>query len=153
MAADLNREKDSSMTEPILELDDETYRRIVAHTDRANELCDGGSYEPALQEFLFALALVPPPVTEWEAAAYALAGIGDCLFHLGRYADALAPLKQAMLCPGAERNPFFPMRLGQVHYELGAFGPAKDELTRAWILGGPAVFAQEHRKYLAFLQS
>jgi hypothetical protein len=57
-----------------------------------------------------------------------------------------------MRCPGADGNPFFPLRLGQVQYELGAFASARTELTRAWITGGPALFAEEDPKYLAFLQ-
>lgn len=134
-----------------LALDEETYGRIEARTGRANQLFSEGRYEPALAEFEAALAFVPPPAEEWEASAYALAGIADCLFHLGRYAEALPPLERAMQCPGAPGNPFFHLRLGQVHYQLGDLERAAAELMRAWRIGGTILFEGEDPQYLVFI--
>jgi hypothetical protein len=58
-----------------------------------------------------------------------------------------------MHCPGAIGNPFLHLRLGQCQLELGDRKRAADELTRAYAIEGKDIFANEDRKYFAFLKT
>jgi tetratricopeptide (TPR) repeat protein len=134
------------------ELDDKLYKRLVKVTEQGNQFYDAGDYRKALAKFEDGLAMRPEPIEKWEAATWCLASIGDSLFLLGRYPEAHEHLSHAMVCPDGLGNPFIHMRLGQVQLELGNIDRAKDELARAYMGGGPELFAQEDPKYLAFLR-
>ena len=58
-----------------------------------------------------------------------------------------------MHCPGAIGNPFIHMRLGQSQFELGNMDRAADELARAYLQEGLAIFEDEDPKYVAFIKS
>ncbi|HET7434617.1 MAG TPA: tetratricopeptide repeat protein [Thermoanaerobaculia bacterium] len=134
------------------EMDDALYERLVACTNRGNERFDEDDYEGALAEFRAALELIPKPVEDWEAATWVLASIGDALFYLDRYPEAHEALAHAVACPGGLGTAFIHLRLGQVQFELGNTDRAKDELARAYMAGGPEIFAQEDPKYITFLR-
>jgi tetratricopeptide (TPR) repeat protein len=137
---------------PSLELDDATHARITSLSERGNALAESGDLDGALQAYRQALAIVPAPVHEWEAATWILAALGDVLFQQGKYSEARDSLKEAIRCPGAIGNPFVHLRLGQAHYELGEHERAKDELARAYMGGGDELFEGEDRKYKVFIQ-
>lgn len=133
-------------------MDDGLHRAIVRHTNKGNRLFDQDRYEDAQREFEEALKLIPEPIEDWEAATWVLSSIGDCLFFLGDYAGAHEQFAHAVACPGGLGNAFVHLRLGEVQYEQGNQDRAKDELARAYMAGGPEIFAQEDPKYLAFLR-
>ena len=137
---------------PSLELDDATHARITSLSERGNALAESGDLDGALQAYRQALALVPAPVCEWEAATWILAALGDVLFQQSKYKEARDSLKEAMRCPGGIGNPFVHLRLGQAHFELGEHERAKDELARAYMGGGNELFEGEDRKYKTFIQ-
>lgn len=55
--------------------------------------------------------------------------------------------------PGGFPNLWVHLRLGQLALELGHRDVALDELTRAYMGGGRAVFAHEDPKYMALLET
>lgn len=140
------------MTDMPLELPDEVYERLVQVSESGNILYDRADFEGALAKFRSALALLPEPMGEWEAATWCLTSIGDCLFRLGQYEEARDALSRAVAAPGGLGNPFIHLRLGQAQLELGAEERARDELARAYMGGGPEIFSGEHSKYLAYLR-
>jgi len=126
---------------------------------RINELCQRGqsyeekeNFELAVKSYLEALALIPSPLTDWEASTWILTAIGDMYFLLSQYNSALPYLEGAMHCPDAIGNPFIHLRLGQVQYELGNANKAKDELTRAFLIEGEDIFSEEDPKYLTWVK-
>ena len=95
--------------------------------------------------------MLPEPKTDWEAATWILAAIGDADFLSGDFTAAHEHLSHAMYCPDAIGNPFLHLRLGQAQFELGNMGRAADELMRAYMgLDGEA-WLDEDPKYLDFL--
>jgi tetratricopeptide (TPR) repeat protein len=136
----------------VAELDDELYDLILKLSEEGNVLYYRDEHEGALKKYKEALALVPEPQEDWEAALWCLVAIGDCLFLLGRFQEAHHYLTRSMHCPDALGNPFIHLRLGQVQYELGNVERAKDELGRAYMGGGPEQFSDEDPKYYAFLR-
>jgi tetratricopeptide (TPR) repeat protein len=134
------------------ELDPDRYERITELSERGNQAFEDDRYEEAIEEYSRALALIPEPLEDWEAATWVLTGLGDCYYLLESHGEALSHLVRAVRCPGGLGNPFIHLRLGQVQYELGNEDRAKDELARAYMGGGPEIFEGEDPKYLTFLR-
>jgi tetratricopeptide (TPR) repeat protein len=135
------------------ELSDETYaelKRLCAEGDQAAELKD---YQAAVRLYRQAWQLIPQPQADWPAATWVLAAIADAYWFNGDYDYARDALNYAMHCPDAIGNPFLHLRLGQVCFELKDLDRAADELTRAYMGGGPEIFAAEPPKYLEFLKT
>ncbi len=82
-----------------------------------------------------------------------MAAIGDAAFLGGYGGTALDALRFSMHCPGGIGNPFLHLRLGQVLFDRDELDGAADELARAYMGGGPEVFAQEDPRYMAFLST
>ena len=134
------------------ELPAAVHERIQGHCGNGDVLAAKGNYAAALNEFWAAWDLLPEPQTEWEAATWILAAIGDANF-LGRdYTAARDNLSMAMHCPDAVGNPFLHFRLGQSEFELGNLDRAADELTRAYMGAGEDIF-ENAEKYFAFLKT
>ena len=133
------------------ELDDETIEKMVAMKEQGDPFYEAGDYKKALQFYWTAYKLLPEPVEIWEATNWILAYIGDAYFMDRDFEKGYQVLNQAMHAPGAVGNPFIHMRFGQCAYELGREERAKDELMRAYMGGGSALFAAEDGKYLKFL--
>ncbi len=139
------------MTKPH-ELDEVTYERATSLTERGNTVAESGDLDGALAVYREALASLPLPAHEWEAATWILTAIGDVLLQQGNYEEARETLKGAMRCPGAIGNPFIHLRLGQAHYQLRDHEHAKDELARAYMGGGDDIFEGEDPRYKNYIQ-
>jgi hypothetical protein len=134
-------------------LPEHTHEQIKALCQEGDTLADRSDFPAALNRYWAAWDLLPQPQTEWEAATWILAAIGEANF-LGRdYEAGRDNLSMAMQCPDAIGNPFLHLRLGQCQFELGNLGRAADELTRAYMGAGDEIFQQEDKKYLAFLKT
>lgn len=135
------------------EMDDRLYERITALCDSGNRKSDAGRHREAIADFESALALIPKPVEEWEAATWTLVALGDCRFLLGDYAGARRHLEQALDCPDIDGSEFLILRLGQARYETGDEEGAKEALQSALEMGGEELFEGEDAKYLALARS
>jgi hypothetical protein len=135
------------------ELADELYKRIKDLCARGDDQASDGSFSDALRCYWAAWDLHPEPRTNWEAATWILAAIGDANFLAGDYSAGRDNLATAMHCPNAIGNPFLHLRLGQCQFELGNLERAADELARAFLLEGKRIFEQDNPKYLEFIKS
>lgn len=134
------------------ELSDEAHERIQDLCKQGEVLADSDQYSAALLNYWAAWDLLPEPQTDWEAATWILAAIGDANFLGGDYAAGRDNLSLAMHCPDAIGNPFLHLRLGQCQFELGDLDRAADELARAYMGAGPEIFDGAD-KYFAFLKT
>jgi len=136
-----------------LELPKETHGKIIALSRKADGLAGQGQYADAIQVYMQAVKLLPQPTHDWEAATWLWVAIGDAHFLAKNYVQARSALSEAMRCPGALGNPFIHLRLGQTQFELGNMQRAGDELARAYLQEGKAIFKAEDPKYLGFIKS
>ena len=116
---------------------------------RGDADADLGRYPAALASYWAAWDLLPEPKLDSEKATWILAAVGDVNFLGGDYEAGRDNLSTVMHCPGAIGIAFLHFRLGQCHYELGNEAQAADELLRALLGGGAALFDDEDPKYLA----
>jgi tetratricopeptide (TPR) repeat protein len=115
-------------------------------------LMAAGKHNKAFRKFVAALDLLPEPREQWNAAGWILVAIGENAVRAGSFRAAERPLADAMLCPGTVGNPWVHLRLGQVRFELGNRDAAADELARAYLGGGRAIFDGLDPKYLALAE-
>jgi len=134
------------------ELDDAVHEQIKILCAEGDALAGEAKYSDALTKYWAAWDLLPEPPTDWEAATWILAAIGDANFLGGDYVAGRDNLSMAMHCPGAIGNPFLHLRLGQCQFELGDLDRAADELTRAYMGAGDEIF-EVGDKYFAFLKT
>ena len=146
------KKKKEPKTDPPLEMEAGLHQRITEICERGNEHYHADRHEEAIEEYERALALVPEPWEDWEAATWVLTALGDCHYLLDNHGEALDFLSHAVRCPGGLGNPFIHLRLGEVRYELGHEDRASDELARAYMGGGPEIFETEDPKYITFLR-
>jgi len=135
------------------DLPEHVHAEIERLSAQGDEHAKESRYADALGNYWAAWDLLPEPKTEWEAATWILAAVGDANFQGGDYTAGRDNLANAMRCPGAIGNPFLHLRLGQCHFELGESDRAADELMRAYMGAGDQIFSEQDPKYLAFLQT
>jgi hypothetical protein len=128
----------------------EKIKRLCAEGDDAAKDED---FDTAVERYGAAWNLLPDPRTQWEAATWILAAIGDAHYLAGEFERGRKALLLAMQCPDAIGNPFLHLRLGQCQFELGFQIVAGDEFIRAYTGGGDEVFRGEDPKYYDYLQS
>ncbi|MES2317155.1 MAG: tetratricopeptide repeat protein [Pseudomonadota bacterium] len=112
---------------------------------------DRARFSAALGCYWAAWDLLPEPKLECDASTWILAAVGDANFLGGDFVAGRDNLSTVMHCPGAIGIPFLHMRLGQCRFELGDQPGARDELTRAYLVGGAHLFEAEDPKYLGCL--
>lgn len=134
-------------------LDDSTHEQITRLCDEGNELAEQGEFAAALKAFKSAWELLPEPKTNWAAATWVLAAMGDTHFLAGDFVNGRDDLLVAMHCPDAIGNAFLHLRLGQCQFELGDLPKAGDELARAYMGAGSEIFEAEDAKYFTYLKT
>ncbi|PHS15826.1 MAG: hypothetical protein COA78_04630 [Blastopirellula sp.] len=135
------------------ELSDDTHKKIEQLSALGDDLAEMNQYSDALAKYWEAWNLLPEPQTDWEAATWLLAAIGDANFLSGDFEAGRDNLSNAMQCPGAIGNPFLHLRLGQCQLELGNHDQAADELARAYMADGQEIFEDQDSKYLTFIKT
>lgn len=135
------------------ELSDDVHAKILQLSATGDDLAERNKFAEALQAYWAAWDLLPEPKTNWEAAIWLLAAIGDANFLGKDFVAGRDNLNTVMHCPGAIGNPFLHMRLGQCQFELGVLDRAADELMRAYMGAGANIFKDEDPKYIRFLQT
>lgn len=135
------------------ELPDAIHEEIVRLCALGDEHAERRAYSDALASYWSAWDLLPEPKTEWEAALWILVAVGDANYLGGDYVAGCDNFSSAMHCPGAIGNPFIHFRLGQCQFEAGNHESAADELMRAYMGAGRAIFDEHDPKYFQFLSS
>lgn len=135
------------------ELPDSIHEEIKRLCAAGDALAEERQFSAALKEYWAAWELLPEPKFDWQAATWILGTIGDVNFHSGDYAAGRNNLNNAMICPGGLGNPFLHLRLGQCQFELGNMDLAADDLARAFLDQGNAIFRGEDAKYVEFVKS
>jgi tetratricopeptide (TPR) repeat protein len=133
------------------ELPSAVHEEIVKRSKRGDALAEEGRYKEAIAEYNEAWQLIPKPKGEWNAATWLLAAIADAAFLGGFLKTARRALDDVMRLEGSVGNPFLHLRNGQVMFEEGRLDEAADELIRAYMAEGKAIFRDEDPKYYAFL--
>src|SRR3546814_894932 len=94
------------------ELPDELYEQIESLSEAGNDCSDEGDFEGAIENWRQALALLPEPQLDWEAATWLYASLGDAYYQSSEFEMAKDALFTALNCPDGQDNPF-------IHYMLG----------------------------------
>ena len=124
-----------------MDLDEAVHQEIEQLCAKGDGLAKKSDWTEALRCYWKAFDLLPEPRTDWDAARWILAAIGDVNFMSGDFKACCDNMSLAMHCPDAIGNPFLHLRLGQAQYEMGERKRAADELARALIGGGQDVFS------------
>jgi len=134
------------------ELPDDLYEEVLTLSREAEEHFDEEEYDAAVPLLERALDLLPSPHSDWEAATWLLATLGDAHYLAGRLEAAREAFVESFYCPDAIGNPFLHLRRGQIALDLGE-DRATDELLRAYMGGGTEIFEEEDPRYLEHLKA
>ena len=94
--------------------------------EKGNSLSEVGMYQEALSCFKHALEKTPETYDYEDERVWILVAIGDTLFQLQQYSNAMEYLRRAYFYdPG---NPFINLRLGQCELESDCILDAKEHL-------------------------
>lgn len=135
-----------------MELPDSVYDQITQFSEEGESLFNRGEFLKALLKYKAALALVPDPKGDWEAATWLFTAIGDSYFQLGKYAQALEAFLDARNCPDGIANPFIHLRAGECYFEQGDLANAEEFMLRAFMWAGGEIFDNEEEKYVKFMR-
>lgn len=134
------------------ELEDELHDRIVTLCAEGDLLTDDEDFPAALEKYWAAWNLLPQPRTDWEAAPWILAAVGDANFFGGDFEAGREHLTMALCCSDGTGHPFLHLRLGQCQFQLGNLDLAAEQLALAYMGAGKEIFAGEE-EYFAFLKT
>lgn len=133
--------------------EDDILHRVETLSERGNVLLeDEGDWRGAAEVWTAALDLLPEPKSQWEAALWLYASLGDAYRVGGQLDEAKDALFTALNCPDGHMNVFVLLRLGQTLFDLGDKPRAKEYLLRAYMLDGEDPFEEDGALYLAFLR-
>ena len=114
--------------------------------EKGNSLSEVGMYQEALSCFKHALEITPETYDYEDERVWILVAIGDTLFQLQQYSNAMEYLRREYFYdPG---NPFINLRLGQCELESDCILDAKEHLLKAYMAEGSTIFEGENLKYL-----
>lgn len=116
-----------------------------------NQLAEANDFDAAIKKYEQALAIVPQPKNEQEAAMWLYASIGDMYFFKEDYETSAENFYNALNCPDGQANGFVHLRLGEDLFEMEQKDKALDHLLRAYMLEGKEIFDGEDGKYFEFL--
>ncbi len=128
-----------------MELPDELYERIETLSEEGNDLLDGGNPAKACEVWREAYALLPTPRTDWEAATWLSASIGDACYQMQDYPAARDALMDALNTTDGLNNPFVYYMLGKALRQLGD-EKAINYLLRAYMLDGEDIFDSDEEE-------
>ncbi|MFS4439328.1 hypothetical protein ACMA5I_14035 [Paracoccaceae bacterium GXU_MW_L88] len=135
------------------ELPDPIYDRVTELSELGNGALDASQYDAAIGYWRSALALLPAPQAQWDAAMWLHASIGDAYREKGAMEDALSSFQSADAAGDGHANAFVQFSLGATLYDLGRRDDAVDPLLRAYMLEGEEIFEPDDVSYLEFLRS
>ncbi|UIO42535.1 tetratricopeptide repeat protein [Brevibacillus brevis] len=136
-----------------MQLSDSTHAEITSLCKQGDDFVRAGNLEEGKNKYVAALRLLPENHREWEAATWIYVAIGDVHFQMKNYDKAFKCFFNAVQCPEGLGNSYIHLRLGQLYYEQDNHEKAADELTRAYMGAGIAIFMEDDPKYLEFLET
>ncbi|MDZ8140503.1 MAG: tetratricopeptide repeat protein [Nostoc sp. DedQUE04] len=147
----MNSSKDSQKHYP--NIDENTYSRILELSKVGDAYTEQKEFVKAIESYHQAFDLIPEPFEAYIASTWLLTAIGESYLFMGDYEKARHALQEAMYCPDAIGNPYIHLKLGQAQLELKNFERAQEELARAYIIEGKAIFENEDLKYYEYLKT
>lgn len=126
------------MTE--LELPDAIHDGVKNLCATGDDAAKAGRFKEAISWYKRALDLLPAPATDWEAATWIYAAIGDAHCFLHDPPAALDAFDMALRSPNSLGNAFLHLRRGQALFDTGRKKEAADELARAYMLEDEVIF-------------
>jgi hypothetical protein len=106
----------------------------------------------ALQFLREALERLPEPERASAHATEIFGAIGEIHYLGGEVNPALDAFSRAVACDGGLGFPYLHLRLGQLRFMRGELDRARDELMRAFMGSGPAIFEVEDPVYYALIK-
>ena len=134
------------------ELTDMIYDKITELCSKGDLKADSGEYNKAVHFYQQALDKLPEPKTDWEAATWIYAALGDAYWFMSDYETSKNCFYNACNCPDGITNPFIIFRLGQIWAECNVSEKASEYLLRAYMLD-PKVFEEEDGKYYNIIKN
>lgn len=122
------------------ELPDALYDEVTKLSELGNDYADDSQFDFAINSWRDALALLPAPVEQWDAACWLYASIGDANWQAGRPKATKEAMFDALNCAGGVENPFIHFRLGQAAEKIGERELAVQSFMKAYMLDGDAIF-------------
>ena len=135
-----------------MELTDEVYDKIVALSEKGDEYADKEQFTSALKQYGEALALLPEPKTDWEAATWLYVAMGDAYYNKQQLAQAMNAYQKAMMSPEGTGNAYIWFCIGQIFYEESNYEKAKTHFMSAYLLDGDEIFENENPEYLKLIK-
>ena len=135
-----------------MSMDDKTYNIIQELCEQGDDLTDSEQYEDAIEKYTQALNLIPEPKYYYEASTWVYTAIGDALFYLENYNQALNMFQEALKCPNGIGNPFILVRIGECFFETDSLDNAKNYLLQAYMVEGEEIFENEDEKYFEVIR-
>ncbi len=135
-----------------MSMDDKTYNIIQKLCEQGDDLTDLEQYEDAIEKYTQALNLIPEPKYYYEASTWVYTAIGDALFYLENYNQALNMFQEALKCPKGIGNPFVLVRIGECFFETDSLDNAKNYLLQAYMVEGEEIFENEDEKYFEVIR-
>jgi tetratricopeptide (TPR) repeat protein len=136
------------------QLPPECHEAISRRSAEGDALARDKRFNEAIRKYEEAWNMLPDPKTDWEAATWLLAAIGDANFLSGRFDKSLEVFTLAITTSASGLgNPFLHLRRGESLFELGRQQESGDELMRAYMGAGAEIFKAEDPKYLNYLKT
>ena len=135
-----------------MELPADIYEKLTALAEQGDEYEEQEDFAQALAAYNEALALLPEPKQEWEAATWLYTAIGDAHINQHDWDEGLVAFQQALASPEGTENPYIWFSLGQIFFEQVNLEEAKMHFSKAHELDGEEIFQDENPAYLALVQ-
>ncbi|WP_443944868.1 tetratricopeptide repeat protein [Pedobacter sp. AW1-32] len=135
-----------------MELSDDIYDKITSLSEQGDEYASREQFTSALKLYEEALALVPEPKTDWEAATWLYVAIGDAWYNKQHFESAMNAYQKALMSPDGTTNPYIWFCIGQVYFEEQNLEKAKTHFMSAYLLDGDEIFQDENPQYFALIK-
>ena len=123
-------------------LSETIYAEIQDLAGQGNEAIDQGRLGDAITLWQSALQLLPTPASQWQAAFWLYASMGEAYYQLAAFNEAITMFNQAASYPEAGDNPYPYYMLGKCYWHL-KHERAPEFLLKAYDLDGEGIFSAD----------
>lgn len=131
------------------ELDD----RLLSTRNRAWEARQSGDFPLAEKHYLEAWSIFPEPKRRWDSSQIVSRRISEFYLEWKRFPEAEHWTSEIFKCEPLPNDPGPYILLGKIYLEWGKEELAKQNLVKAFEMGGRRGFVGEDPKYLKFAQA